>query len=103
VEFEWDEKKQRMNVRNHGLDFSLAAFVANDPLRVEVYDRFENGEHRYHLVGVVHATCLVLVHSYPDPDNENLIRVISLRKATPHERRRYEEGIYSTHGPGGPY
>ncbi len=62
---EWDEAKERRNVQKHGLDFSLARLLVRDPLGIVVYDRFENGEHRYHLLATVGATCLVLVHTYP--------------------------------------
>ena len=94
MRLEWHEDKEKANIRNHGLDFSLAQHVANDPLGVLVYDRYENGEHRYHVIAMVGGTCLVLVHTYPDPEDEDWIRVIGLRVATPHERKRYEEGRY---------
>ncbi len=88
----WNEGKEQQNFAKHGLDFSLAPYVITDPLCAVVYDRYENGEHRYHAVGVVAGKCLVLVHTYPDPDDEDSIRVIGLRKAEAHERKRYEEG-----------
>ena len=47
---EWNEAKERRNVKKHGLDFSLARLLVRDPLGIVVYDRFENGEHRYHLL-----------------------------------------------------
>nr|WP_231712219.1 hypothetical protein [Vineibacter terrae] len=34
---------------------------------------------------------LVVVHTYPDPDDEARVRIIGARKATSHERRRYEQ------------
>jgi uncharacterized DUF497 family protein len=52
MEFVFDPAKEQKNIRKHGLDFSLAAAVFADQLASEVYDRFENGEHRYHLVGL---------------------------------------------------
>ena len=90
MQFEWDEEKERANFRKHGVDFSLAQFIATDPLALHVYDRFENGEHRFHIIGMVRSECMILVHAYPDPDNEGLIRVISIRRATSRERRHYE-------------
>jgi uncharacterized DUF497 family protein len=88
---EWDDAKEKANVTKHGVDFSFAEHVVTDPLCALVYDRLENGEHRYHAVAVVGRKCLVVVHAYPDPDDESHIRVIGLREATPHERKRYEE------------
>ena len=86
-----DPPKEVENTKKHGLSFELADYLVEDPLLAIVYDRFEGGEHRYHAIGVVGGRCLVLVHSYPDPDDENWIQAISLREATPHERRRYQE------------
>jgi uncharacterized DUF497 family protein len=89
---EWDEAKEKTNIHKHGLDFSLAEHVMTDPLTAIVYDRHQDGEHRYHAIAVVGGACLVMVHTYPEPDNENRVRVIGLRQATPNERKRYEEG-----------
>jgi len=94
MQLEWDEDKEVANVAKHGLDFSFAAQVLSDRLGVVIYDRFENGEHRYHAIGLVGWKCLVLVHSYPNPDDDRVIRVIGLRDATTHERRRYEESDF---------
>lgn len=76
------------------MDFSFAPLIAGDPLALQIHDRFENGEHRFHIIGMVRTTCMILVHSYPDPEDEELIRVISIRKATPRERRCYEARGY---------
>jgi uncharacterized DUF497 family protein len=86
-----DPLKEIENTRKHGLSFELADFLVEDALLAIVYDRFEGDEHRYHAIGVVGGRCLVLVHSYPDPDDESCIRAISLREATRDERRRYQE------------
>jgi len=94
VRFTWDADKQAINRSKHGLDFSFAEIVFDDPLHVVTYDRYENGEHRWHCVGAVAGgyRVLLVVHCYPDPDNTELVRVISLRTVTAHERRRYEGG-----------
>jgi uncharacterized DUF497 family protein len=94
LKLEWDLEKEQRNLAKHGLDFSIAEFVVRDPLSIIVEDRFENGEHRHHWIGVVGSKCFVLVHAYPDPTDDMWIRVISLRQATPAERKRYEEGGY---------
>ena len=87
----YDPIKEVKNKRRHGLSFAIAEYLVEDPLLVIVYDRCGNGEHRYHAIGVVGGRCLVLVHTNPDPDDESWIHAISLREATPHERRRYQE------------
>ena len=42
IKFEWDEEKEKINIKKHGISFSTAAFVFNDPNRLEYYDE----EHR---------------------------------------------------------
>ena len=76
------------------MDFSFAEHIFWDPLAVTVYDRFENGEHRWHTFARVGGKLLLAVHTYPDPDDEQWLRVIGLREATAPERRRYEEGEF---------
>ena len=94
MRFTWDSTKEAKNRSRHGLDFSFAELVFSDPLHVIVYDRYENGEERWHCVGAVAGgfRVLLVVHCYPDPDDPDLVRVIGLREATAHERRRYEDG-----------
>ena len=90
----WDPAKERRNRRKHkGLDFAFAAAVFADPLAITVFDRVENGEERWHTIGVAGAglKVLLVVHTFPEPDDEERVHVIGLREATPHERRRYEE------------
>ncbi len=91
MEIEYDAAKQVENLRKHGLDFSFADRMFSDPLALTVYDRFENGEHRWHTFSWVAGRLLLVVHARPDPDDEDRSRVIGLREATVHERRRYEE------------
>ena len=91
MRIESDREKELANKRKHGLDFSFASLVFADPLAITVYDRYENGEDRWHTFGVVERFLLLVVHIYPDPDDDRWVRVIGLREATPHERKRYEE------------
>jgi uncharacterized DUF497 family protein len=89
-----DAAKENRNVRKHGLDFSFAELVFSDPLALTVYDRFEGGEHRWHIFASVANKLLLIVHTYPDPDDDDWVRVIGLREATLQERKRYEEGNF---------
>jgi len=93
--FTWDPAKERWNIRKHGLDFSFAAPIFADPWAATVLDRVVEREERWHTIGAVAAgsafRVLLVVHTYPDPDDENWVRVISLREADPRERRRYED------------
>lgn len=91
MRFTWGPIKENANRRRHRLGFGLSRNVFDDPLVAIVYDRFENGEHRYHAIGMVGGKCLPVVHTYPGPGDESWIRVIGLREATSNERRRYED------------
>ncbi len=52
----------------------------------------ETREERWLCYGFALSRLIVVVHTFPDPDDPELIRVIGLRKATIHERRRYATG-----------
>lgn len=94
MHFEWDRNKENDNIKKHRLDFSFAELIAINPLVVLVGDRYESGEYRYHALAWIGEKLLLMVHTYPHPDDETFIRVIGLREATPNERRRYEEGNF---------
>ena len=93
MNFEWDAAKAQSNLSKHGVAFEDAAFVWLDPfLRVE-FDRHVDGEERWWAIGQPPpGGLLIVVHLYPDPDNPELVRIISARRATRHERRKYEDG-----------
>jgi len=84
----WDVTKATANIRNHGVEFSHAATVLDDPMAVTLEDT-RHGEQRFVTVGSdLLGRILVVVYTYPE---EEEIRLISARKATPKERRVYEE------------
>ena len=102
MEIEWDQAKEDYNIREHGFEFSFAKIVFDSAFPIEVYDRFENGEHRYHTFGVIGQSVLLVVHSYPDEDEEGyptVIRVFGIRRATPEEKRNYERERTRSYGP----
>lgn len=96
VRFEWDETKNLSNQRKHdGVSFLDACRVFRDPLHVSVQDRIEGGEQRWQTVGAVEGfVILVVAHTVTEQDADGgsveIIRIISARRATPRERRRYE-------------
>lgn len=94
IRIDKDEDKERKNIKRHKLDFSFAEFVFDDPLAVTVYDRHEDGEDRWHTLARVSGKLLLVVHAYPEPEDAEWVRIIGLREATQHERRRYEEGNF---------
>lgn len=92
MRFEWDAEKARRNRSKHGVSFEVAVRVWDDPHIEIVMDRSGSDEERYWAIGQVASGVLVVVHLYPDPLDEGLVRIISARKAEPHERRKYEDG-----------
>ncbi len=91
MEFEWDPAKAAANLRKHGVPFEDAAEVFLDPNRVESYDgREAYGEDRWKTIGVVAPNLLCVVYTLRQSGDE-LVRLISARKAASHERARYRE------------
>jgi hypothetical protein len=90
--FEWDAEKARANLAKHGVSFELAARVWDDPLIDIRLESVVDGEERWLAIGVVRsATILAVVHVIPDALDEERIRIVSARRATPRERRRHEQ------------
>ena len=89
--FQWDEAKNLINQRKHGFSFVDAVEAFGDPLSVIIFDRFENGEVRWQTYGMLKGGLLIVVHTIRDERDAEIIRIISARRATKHERQRYEE------------
>jgi uncharacterized DUF497 family protein len=94
VRFTWREEKERSNINKHRLDFSLAEWIFADPLADTLWDGVVNREERWRTIGATTVgggfKVVVVVHTYPNPQDDTWVHVISLREATTHERRRYE-------------
>jgi hypothetical protein len=91
VRFEWDDEKARENYRKHRVLFDTATLVFDDPGFVMTLDREVEGEERWHTIGRVHGVLVLLVvHTYEEEDEEEIVRIISAREVTAHERRCYE-------------
>ena len=93
MKFEWDERKNLSNQSKHKVSFELASKVFEDPLHLPKFDRVVGNEERWHTLGrAMGIVLLLVVHTCRLHDGEEVIRIISARKATAHERREYEEG-----------
>ena len=88
VSFEWDERKDQINFAKHGIHFSTAAKVFLDPNMLVREDEEHPEELRYDILGKV-GKVLFVVCAFRE---ENVIRIISARIATPMEKERYEHG-----------
>jgi uncharacterized protein len=90
VEFAWDERKNRINKRKHGVSFETASAVFDDPYHLTRQDREVDGEPRWQTIGIVHGIHVLLVAHTVDED-EDRIRILSARKATRRERSLYAQ------------
>lgn len=88
LSFEWDDEKEQLNFRKHGIHFKTAAKVFLDPDRLIREDTTHGEELRYDIIGKV-GKILFVVCTFR---RENTIRLISARLATAAEKWRYEYG-----------
>ncbi len=92
VWFEWDEAKAKLNERKHGVRFDTAIRVFADPYALTEQDRIEGGELRWQTIGAVGGFVLLMVaHTVRDEGEDEIIRIISARKAVRKECKRYDE------------
>ncbi|GHD56192.1 membrane protein [Thalassobaculum fulvum] len=93
MQWTWDDTKDRRNRAKHGLPLSMGEVGLNDPLAISVPDPHPDGD-RWISICAVGGRTVVVVHTWPDDgDREEAVgRIISVRPATSHERKRYEDG-----------
>ena len=89
VRIEWDETKRTANLRKHGVDFADAVGALLDPHNLTREDDDARGELRFITLGRGYCDRLLLV--VWTERNEDVLRIISARKASPAEARTYED------------
>ena len=87
MDFEWDNSKERVNLRKHGIGFRTAARVFLDPYMIEFDDLHVLGELRFNAIGLVDDRMLFVTYTM----RGDTVRIISARGAEPHEKRKYHE------------
>ena len=90
MRFEWDEKKNQINIRKHGFDFADAWEIFTHPMLIDLDDRLAYEEERWIGIGLLKTRIAVVIYV---ERAEDTIRIISLRKALNHERNQYEQAI----------
>jgi uncharacterized DUF497 family protein len=90
MRFEWDEVKNRRNLEKHKISFETARLVFDDPRSRSIQDRLVDDEERWQTVGMIQGLIVLVAHTYLAEGEEEVIRIISARKATRAERRVYE-------------
>jgi uncharacterized protein len=90
MKFEWDEAKNRDNIKKHGFDLSDAEEMFRGVLVVDPDTREDYGEERWVGLGTIGDRVAYLVFAERDPET---IRIISLRKASHRECKEYEKAL----------
>lgn len=93
IRFEWVQSKARSNKQKHHIGFDVALHVFEDPNALCEQDRIEGGERRRQTLGMVENVLLLVAHTveYESDQPNEVIRIISARRADRKERKRYEE------------
>ncbi len=89
MKFEWDEAKRKSNIKKHGFDFVDAEKVFDGATFTINDGRFDYGKNRYITLGMLEGIVIVITHL----EEDELIRIISIRKATKNEQKIYFKGF----------
>jgi len=90
LNFEWDEEKDKANFKKHRVSFDEATTIFTDPLSITIYDPDHSVDEQRYIDSGCSDKGRVLIVVYTEHGSN--IRIISCRKATPLERKFYEEG-----------
>ena len=96
MKFQWDAKKEKINIKKHGVSFEQASYVFADRFALSKFDdEHSNDEDRWILLGrSIHETLLLVVHTFRDVDGLEVVRIISARKATKKEKQAYQKSLF---------
>ncbi len=94
MKFEWNKDKNIINLKKHGISFEEAIEVFDDPMCMcQLDERYNYNEERWISLGSTKANkILVVANVFFDEYGEEIIRIISARKANTIERKQYESG-----------
>jgi uncharacterized DUF497 family protein len=82
---------QEATKTKHGIDFETTRLVFDDPFCVSFIGRGEGAEERWHTIGMIEdIIVMVVAHTYRVEGSDEVIRIISSRPATSHERKLYD-------------
>jgi len=89
MRFEWSEAKRQTNIQKHGIDFTeIEKMFAGETVTI-LDDRFDYAEIRFVTLGLLKGQVVVIAHT----ETDEVIRIISARKATKNEEICYVEKI----------
>jgi uncharacterized DUF497 family protein len=89
LQFEWDKRKEKTNIKKHGVSFEEAQAVFYDENAIQFFDPdHSDDEDRFILLGIsFKLRILVVCHCFRE--HEGIIRIISARKADDDEENEY--------------
>ena len=87
---EWDPAKNAVNIEKHGIDFNDAHELFGGYRLIFLDARKDYGEKRFITVGLISDRLIVAVYTQRQ---EEIIRIISIRKANSREIERYEKTV----------
>lgn len=90
MKYIWDDEKNNINIKKHGIDFADVTEMFDYPMLTGLDSRKDYNEDRWIGIGMLRNIVAVIVFT---EINENTIRIISARKATKNERVQYEKAI----------
>ncbi|UAJ74029.1 BrnT family toxin [Synechocystis sp. PCC 7339] len=90
MQFEWDEAKNLENIRKHEIDFADVPSMFDSEMLIEFDNRSDYGEERWIGIGFLGPGVAVVVWT---ERFQNLIRIISARRANNHEKKRFQRYI----------
>ncbi|MEN3333343.1 MAG: uncharacterized protein V7641_2708 [Blastocatellia bacterium] len=89
MRFDWDEAKRESNLLKHGIDFIDAEKIFDGETITIPDDRFDYAEDRLITFGLLDGRVVVIVHT----ETDEVIRIISVRKASKNEEISYFKKI----------
>ena len=89
MRIEWNERKRRINLRKHGIDFVGCEAIFAGTTKTMIDDREDYGEDRFVTFGLLDGRVVAVVHT----ETTDVIHVISIRKAKKREQALFFQGI----------
>ena len=91
MKYTWDKAKLRKNIENHAIDFADAVEMFDFPMITAIDARRDYGEERWVGIGFLKGIIAVIV--FTEDDKTERIRIVSVRKATSNETKRFKEEV----------
>jgi uncharacterized protein len=92
VIFDWDENKEKENIRKHQVTFAEAAKAFSDENAVDILDELNSDyEIRYQIIALSPFRLLFVAYTIRQQESEDVYRIISARRANAKQARYYNE------------